>query len=244
MNKIKITKDMKFGLTDLMDYVDTEFEFTLRDVISACMDSDIPIDILGVLLQCPYIEDYYKEMNKDSKAGDSDSDSGSDILHLELSYGIEQDDSDPFVSQGWSFSGIGKEGEIPQDIINHYSEEEVQKMRDDGYTESFAVEFTPVFKLADYIIKIDNKVIITQWNKSECKDIKLKGQPYIRLIEVLYEIFWELSFLGSPEERDEKCERLGQSVDDYEQAKKDGTLKYVDFEEVKANFAKKYDLDI
>ena len=55
MDKIKITKDMKFGFFDLMEYVDTECEFTLRDVICACMDSDIPIEVLEAILQCPYI---------------------------------------------------------------------------------------------------------------------------------------------------------------------------------------------
>lgn len=228
---------MKFGLTELMDYVDTEHEFTLRDILCACMNSSVPIEVLGKLLQCPYIEEYYDEMDKGKKDDDRD------MSYLELTYSIEHDDSDPFTSQGWSFHGMGEEGNIPQDIIDHYSEEEVQKMRDEGFAQSYAVEFTPIYDLADYPIRIDNKVNITSWDKSDDGYV-IKGQPNIRLLEVLYEIFWELSFLGSPEERDEKKEDLVKRCDDFEKAKEDGTLKYVDLEEVKEKFSKKYDLDI
>ena len=236
MDEIKITKDMKFELYNLMSYVDAEHEFTLRDVLCACKNSIVPMSLLEELLQCPYIEDYYNEMDK----GEKDNDRA--MKYLELGYTIEHDD-DPSVSQGWSFYGMGEEGDIPQDIIDHYSEEEVQKMRDEGFAQSYAVEFTPIYDLADYVIKIGNKIHITDWQDLDDKRV-IKGQPLIRLIDVLYEIFWELSSLGGPEDRDEKKEKLRQRLDSYEKDKEGGTLKFVDFEEVKAKFNKKYDLDI
>jgi len=237
MDKIKITKDMKFGLIDLMNYIDVDHEFTLRDILIACKDSSIPMETLGELLQCPYIEEYYNEMDK-GKEGDRD------MLHLELGYGIEQDDEDPFICHGWSFYGVGEEGYISQDIIDHYSEEEVQKMRDEGYRETYAVELSPIYELADYPIKINNEIDVTVYNDTPVKQQPLKGKPEIRLMEVLYEIFWELSFMGSTTDRDEAKDNLCKRIDEYEQAKGDGTLEYIDFEEVKDKLTKKYDKDI
>ena len=237
MNEIKITKDMGFSVHDLMSYVDTTHEFTLRDVLCACMNSPMPMLLLGELLQCPYIVDYYNEMDAGEKAEDKG------ILYLELSYSIEQDDEDPITTQGWGFHGMGDEGDIPQDIIDNYTEEEVQKMRDEGFAQSYAVEFSPIYDLADYPIRIADKTQVIQWKGFSDNSYVIKGKPQIRLIEVLHEIFWELSFLGSPTERDEEKELLGQRVDGYEKAKKDGTLKYVDFEEVKKQLKKNYDLD-
>jgi len=244
-NKIKITKDMELNINDLMSYVDTEHVFTLRDVLCACKNSAIPMQLLQELLQCPYIEDYYNEMDKCEKDDDKD------INYLELSYSIEEDEEYGEFNQGWSFHGIGEEGVIPQDIIDHYSEEEVQNMRDDGFVQSYAVEYSPIYDLADYPIKIDNKVSVTNWtNNSKSskysidKTFTLKGKPLIRLIEVLYEIFWELCFLGSPEERDKKKEDLGKRCEAFNEAKENGTLNCIDFQEVKEKFSKKYDLDI
>ena len=58
---IKITKDLKIDFDDLMLRVDFSHEFTLRDVLRACVHSEIPIEILQAMLRCNYIEDYWKE---------------------------------------------------------------------------------------------------------------------------------------------------------------------------------------
>jgi hypothetical protein len=239
-DKIKIDKYMRFDIGHLMDEIDPDHEFTLTDVIYACMNSSVPIKILSELLQCPYIEDYFEEL----KNGKKDEDYDREILHLELHYGIDKDDEFPDTSHGWSFDGVGKKGDIPQDIIDHYSEEEVQEMRDEGFTQRYAVEFTPICDLADYVIKIGDEAQLIDWdNDSADNSTTIKGKPSINLIEVLYAIFWELSFLGSPEERDEKKEDLLGRVDAYKKASEDGTLKVIDFEEVKEKFKEKYDLD-
>ena len=239
MDKIKITEDMEFDFQDLMEEIDLTHEFTLKDVLEACMNSVIPIDILSDLLQCPYIEDYYKEMSKEK------TDEVRDILYLQLSYAIDQDDDAEYTSHGWTFDGVGEAGLIPQDLLDNCTEEEIKRMREDGYTQKYALEFTPISDLVGYTIKISDEIKIINWNDKASDEVTtIKGKPSIRLIDALYEIFWELSFLGSPEERDEKGEDLLKRVDEYKKAKEDGTLKLIDFEEVKKTLLEKYGTDI
>lgn len=233
MNKLKINKDMKFDFYHLMEDIDTNHEFTLRDVLCACMDSCIPIDILSQILRCSYIKDYYEEMSKGTKSSDSD------IIYLELSHQIGLDSDNNTVDLGWIFDGVGEKGLIPKDILDNYSKEDIQKFRDEGYTQRYALEFSPVYELADYSIKIRDEIQISDWDKFENNSI-IKGKPNVKLIDALYGILWELSFLGSPKERDEKKEDLDQRVKRLE----DGTEELLDFEEVKVRLKEKYNIDL
>ena len=115
-------------------------------------------------------------------------------------------------------------------------------MKDDGFTQTYAVEFTPIYELADCPIKIRNKIYIVDWGKDELKEQPdpIKGTPLIRLIDLLYEIFWELSFLGSPKKRDEEKAELGRRV----KSIKDGTIEFLDWEEVKSRLKEKHNIDL
>ena len=242
---VKITKSLKFDFWDLMREVDPDHEFTLRDVLSACMRSNIPIDILQAILRCNYIKDYWKEM-KSKKFQDKDR----DLEYLELAWmgDVHEFDGEINYSSYWSFNGIGKKGQLPDDILKHCTKKEIAKMKKEGYRQSYAIEFSPIYTLSNYPIKICKELKVEDWRDYERKIKKKKDlwktidlRPSITLVELLYWIFWELSFCGSPEQRDGKLADLDKSVKELDDAIKEGRIDEVTipWEDVKIDLKNK-----
>ena len=237
---IKITDDLVFGYSDLMTEVDFKTEFTLKQLINACMRSEIPIEVLCQIAQCNYIPFYWEE----SRESSPDPDRG--IEYLQVSWwgtkhnfkGKREDGS------GWTFDGIGEAGVVCDDIKEHMSEEEVEKLQNEGYRQAYAIELTHISKLADYVIKKCQKISITDYDAGIHKDDEFNKEidmiPSISLVELIYSVFYELSFFGGPEERDLMKEDLVQRVKDI----KDGTAETVPWEEVKERLSERLNIDL
>jgi len=223
---IKITKSLKFDFDDLMRDVDSNYEFTLRDVVNVCVNSKIPLEILQVILRCNYIEQYRKEMKNKKIENDNK------IIYLELGWNGEIDkfEGKENSSSSWDFYGMGKKGVIPEDLKEWCTKKEIAKMKKEKWQQGYAIEFTPINEIADYPIKIRKEICITdrrdyKKKKKPC-DVctRIDVQPTITLIELLHWIFWELSFLGSPAQRNGKSEDLNRRAKELDQAKKEGRL--------------------
>ena len=216
---IKIDSNLRFDFFDLMTDVDPDHEFTLRDVLEACKNSKIPIEILEEIIQCRYLKEYFEEADKEDDDNEPDDEP---MECLELYWIGDSDTYDRIqnMSHQWGFHGVGQKGVIPKDILEHSTEEEIQEMKDNGFRQAYAIEFTPVYQMADLPIKISKEMQITDWDKSYgdgmCKTIEFR--PSISLIEVLYSIFWEISFCGSPEQRDDKMKSLGEALEEYKKS--------------------------
>ena len=232
-NKIKITKDLKFDYQDLMRIVDFDTEFTLRDILRASVNSNIPSDVLGKILRCGYYHKYWTECNSAPF-----SDDGS-IEHLEVYWlgVINNYDEQVSYEDEWVFHGLGREGVIPEDMKEYYSSEKIQELINDKYREKYAIEFSPVYKICDYVIKKGERMQIDDWTKKD-KDIFVPVQfkPDMTLIQLLYTIFWELSFMGQPEDRDKATEELNERVKNIDLSK------CIPFQEVKAKLLEKYNI--
>lgn len=239
-NLIKITPDLDISFFDLMRQVDTSHEFTLRDVLRATVKSTfIPYECMQEILQCRCLQDYYDEA--ESKPFE-DKDSNIDYLELCLLGDIGVDKDSPtgtYSSSQWAFNGIGKLGVNPDPENRPLTPEELVTFR-----ESYAIELTPLYSLADYKIKVRDEVTITNWaEKDYSRQInRIPFKPSITLIEVLYWVFWELSFFGSPKKRDEESEELKSRIAEIDEAKKNGTLDQIliPWEDVKAKLEKEF----
>ena len=192
MKPIKIDKNLKITFQNLHHDVNLKQLFTLDDVVYIVNNSpNIPVDILSLVLNCPYLKDYDEEIKQPIQ---DKTNCTSLILSL-----VKDDIMEPInVPLYWSFKGYSKKEK-----------------------ESYAIEFSPIQELKDLPIIIDNKIdglIIP-----------------IDLHTILYEIFWELSFLGSPKERDEKSKGLAAQVKQIE----DGTAVLLTKDEVFKNIKTK-----
>ena len=241
---IKITRRLKFNFCDLMEPIDYDHEFTLRDVIWACKNSKIPMDVLSDILQCSYIGLYFDEMQS-KKFKD-----GGYIEYLELSwvgtiykFGGKEDSG-----HSWHFNGIGREGIIPEDLLKTCTKAEINKMKKEKWRQGYAVELTPIYELANYSIKVRKEITVADWRDYEKKNhprdlnTSIDIRPSITLLEVLYWVFWELSFMGSPEKRDKQSKELNERAAEIIKAIDEGRIDEITrpWEEVKKEIKKKF----
>lgn len=222
MNDLKITNSLVFDYEDLMRSVDTTVVFTLKDVLDACENSKIPLPVLQQLLQCNYIKEFCDE-SKLPFAPDDDN-----IDFLRLSWIGDAHNFNDEVSYGnyWSFDGVGKKGRCGDDVKKYggLTTEEIE-----NYIENYAIEFTPIFKLYDYEIKINDIMYISRYGtthegKSSYNDEKITHKPRITLMELLYAIFYEISFCGGVADRNSKAADLKGTAEEIEKQITDGTL--------------------
>jgi len=233
-HEVKITWDYVLKLEDLMKTVDTKVLFTLDRIFGCIAKSDIDPELLCRLLRCPYVYDLIMESTKGKPDPDSE------IEYLELSYALYKhtfrgkcEDS-----SGWIFDGVGRAGVLPEDL-----KDQGYVVNDPEWRQRYAIEMTPVYELKDYVIRIRPEMPITNYD-TKSKDMKphfldevplesLKVKPSITLMELLYGIFWELTFFGGPENRNAKSDELSERLDDFKEAKEKGEVKYttVDFDD-------------
>jgi hypothetical protein len=85
----------------------------------------------------------------------------------------------------------------------------------DGYkdNETYGIEFSPLQKLIDCPLKLGNNKIyiyidkkMKEYSADECS---------VSLYDFIKEIIWELSFCGSPKNRDIKWEEITETVNEY-----------------------------
>ena len=223
---IKITNRLKFDYYDLMTPVDLEHEFTLNDIFLSIKNSKIEPVVLSKILQCHYVYDICKEAASKPFRNERD------IDHLRLSIVADRRkyDGKTSINYQWSFDGVGLPGHIPDDLIENLRKNEIEKMKKEKWTQSYGVEFTPVYFLKGLPVKIDRKIHLTDWtgNFKKKKTGELYKEfdftPSLTLLEVIYWIFWELSFCGSPEERDKRMSDVKERMNEFEKAKEEGRL--------------------
>ena len=243
-NKIKISKDLKFGYEDLMSEVDISQELTLRNILISCDNSEIPIDVLSRILRCDYIEDLIMEMDNTSEKV-VNYEEGMEIDYLEVYWWGTKDVYNGVREDGnmWSLHGVGKLGQIPKDVKKYIKLTKKEKI---NYRSAMAVEFTPIYKLAHLPVKISKKLHITDYSvdfRKKNPESDVDFQPSITLIELLYAIFYELSFCGSPKQRDERLNSILKQVDEIKKASDEGRLDEitVPYSEVKKRLLAKID---
>jgi hypothetical protein len=235
-NYIKLTSDLDIRFSDLMCPVDLSHEFTLRDVLRACVSStEIPPLLMGQILHCNALQEFYDDA--ESKPFEDEG----DLEYLELY--LLGDIGEDYSSSQWSFHGVGKLGVVPKDDFRKMTPEEAASFR-----ESYGVELSPLYRLADYKIKVRNEIVISNWKEKDySKQItRINFQPSITLIEILYWVIWELSFFGSPSKRDEENAELKRRIEEIDEAKKNGTLDQITipWEKVKADLEAKFDFKL
>lgn len=134
------------------------------------------------------------------------------VEYLELYWGVEEWDGEISLPTFMSFHGKGKPDEY--DCVN------------------YGVSFTPANELAKLPIKVNTEfVIYKSLKKSPFFEEKYKGVAKPTLFQIIYGIFWELSFYGGPEDRDAQFAELKRRCDEV----KNGKAKLIPWEEVKEN---------
>lgn len=124
-----------------------------------------------------------------------------------------------------SFDGIGK----PEDG---------EHMRDWPADKpvTYALDFTPTYELADLPLKLNKKVVIyDERNGMANAPVLFEAEDSFTLYDVLLGAFWELSFHGDPDSRNERLGELSKTIEEID----NGTAELVPWEEVKERLDKR-----
>src|SRR5574337_566406 len=136
---------------------------------------------------------------------------GDKVEYLELSWEAEvrKYKGEPQTFEQWlSFNGIGK-------------------------NTKYAIDFSPVNTLSELPVKLKNTIKIEDARERVYpQPVLIEAEKVFKLSDILYGIFWELSFLGSPTDRDAFSDRINQQIEDI----KNGTAKTVSWEEIKEKY--------
>lgn len=125
------------------------------------------------------------------------------IEYLELSKyinimdGQEESIQTIFDGQGW---------ELREDIY-----EQDWLMYKKGSRIGWGLDFTPAYDLINIPVKLNTNLRVYSFKKRK-KEVVYKNQEFT-LGEVIYTIIWELSFHGTPEDRDEASKNMKKAVD-------------------------------
>jgi hypothetical protein len=241
-NKLKITKDLDIQFKDLCRVVDFDHPFTLGDIIHIVNSSSyISQRTMAELVNCNYLGDYLREMQNpflvDKVDKEDEKDGKIEYLQIRWSGDKGEFDGDVYMDSGWDFDGIGEKG------IDTMAKETGHTEIDPEFRECYAIEFTPVNKLAHLQIKMCPKMHLNSREKDEnnktiFNHVKILFAPDISLLDLLHAIFWELSKMGSPKKRDEQKNILAERVSRIKEQSDNGTLVTHSWEEVKGRLNK------
>lgn len=186
-----IEKDMtNISYTQLFEKCRFKPDVTLKDILSIVSEQQ---DIYQTIIPyCHY--SFIEEAFKDEKpyTGEYGKD---EIEYLQISKKydepLDDDDRGEFYTD---ITGIGFE------LKENYEDFYWQK----GQRISWGIDFVPVNELVNLPIKINNE-IIHQYYDEKNRKVKTKDILKVDLTwgEIVYGIFYELSFYGDPENRDE-----------------------------------------
>jgi hypothetical protein len=209
-HKVRLHSGYVLRVADLMAPVEIAEDFTLGDLCRIINHfEDIDIETFSTLLHCP-LEPLLEEC---LRPRDTSSLPKSDLHYIRLFWECEydactQDRSPSASSLALSVDGIGDIWEEYQPGGRFYEEG-----RDAAHCNRYGIELAPLYTLRDLPLRIDPIMTVrpspTQKASHPSLDIPAPGVTVLQLIHAL---FWELSFFGTPEQRDAAGEELGQQV--------------------------------
>lgn len=185
-------------------------DFTLGD-LCRIMDrfEDIDIEIFSALLRCP-LKPFLDEC---LRPGDTSTESKSDLHAICLSWECEYDmgtetHSSPASSLELCVDGIGDIWEEYQPGGRCYEEGQ-----NTTHCNRYGIELTPLYALRDLPLRIDPIMTVRPSLTQEASHTSLDiPAPDVTVLQLIHALFWELSFFGTPEQRDAAREKLGQQV--------------------------------
>jgi hypothetical protein len=85
--------------------------------------------------------------------------------------------------------------------------------KDYTHCNRYAIEMTPLCQLRHLPLRLDSVMTIRPGLAQDTPHGPLEiPAPGVTVLQLLYYVFWELSFFGTPEDRDAKHEELRESV--------------------------------
>lgn len=195
----------------LLDYLmlpcEIEAGVKLRDILML-LDQDASL-YTQLLTNGPWLKDIVSEgLNNPFKSDDDK------VEWLELRRFMEAEQYEPAkceLEDHIQFHGIGEGG-------------------------PYALDFSPIYTMTELEVRLNEEIdLYDQRQHTPTPPILLHTTQGFTLLDILHGIFWDLSFHGSPENRDARKQEIVGRVKEIE----DGTVKTIPWEDIKAEWEEK-----
>ena len=195
---VRLTPGYRLQVADFMTEVALADDFTLGDLCQMVQDcDDMDLETLATLLQCP-VELFIAEC-----LGPCPADDRSDLHYIRLFWSCEYD---PLTETRWPpatslwlhVDGIGdtwKDCKLGGPLY--------EEGKDYAHCNRYAIEMIPLYQLRHLPLRIDPLMTVHPHLTANPSDVVLQiPAPGVTLLQLLYHLFWESSFFGTPENRD------------------------------------------
>lgn len=229
-DKVQLHPGYVVQAADLMAPVEIAAEFTLGDLCRIIDNfEEIDIGTFSALLQCP-LESFLEEC---LRSWDTRHEPRSDLHYIRVFWECEYDSLTetrwPPATDLWlHVDGIGDIWEDHQPGGRFYEEGQ-----DYTHCNGYAIEMTPLYALRHLPIRIDPIMTVRPSPTQESSHAPLDiPAPDVTLLQLIHALFWELSFFGTPEQRDAMREELQQRAKRIEA----GQERLIPFEDIRKAF--------
>lgn len=201
----------------LSDSCEIDDGVTLRDIFAIVERYPTLVSFIKGYSKCFHIDDFHKAVKEDLHAThetfDFEEDNNYVIDYLEVYkfWHVTNYKGKNSFSINEEFHGIG-----------HYIKD--TEYRKIGDKEHISVSYSPMNEIAHYEVKINPKVTIFEpFDSKKLASAEertlIEGETYFTLLEFLNAIYYDISFVGGPDERKAFLEELQERVDDIKSGK-------------------------
>jgi len=175
---------------------------TLRDIFKIVDRYKLLKIFIRQYSGCPQIEEFHKQAQEKISVTEDDN-----LLYLEIYWDADLSKYKKELSFdiGVGFHGIGKDPDKP---------------KDDNVTTKYSVSYSPMHTLAHLPIRLNTKFSLYEpWKGKPPQEKMFEAKKDFSLLDVLNGIYWDISFMGGPEENKEFLEEMRQRVEDIKSGK-------------------------
>jgi Putative addiction module component len=217
----------KLRVADLLRAVEIADTFTLGDLCQAVRDcEELDLKTFSAFLRCP-LAPFLVECLQPPADTTPASDLSALCLRWRCEYDRPGDTRWPLATSLWlDVYGVGDTWEEYKPGGRCYEED-----KDVSGSNTYGIELTPVYELRHLPLRIDPTMRIGCRAELEKDSLEIPAPP-VTLLQLIHALFWELSFFGTPEQRDAMQAELEERV----RRVKAGEEKLIPWEEVRERF--------
>jgi hypothetical protein len=227
---LRLIPGYRLRIVDLLREIEIVDDFTLVELCLTIRDSDeIDLDTLSALIHCrlaPFIEECLRPSSPPQCS--------LTLSAIQVAWQCEYDQPgetrwSPTTTLRLDVYGVGEIWKDHQPGGQWY-----EKGKDVSRCNTYAIELTPLYELRHLPIKIDPTMRIACSDDPEKTPLEIPA-PRVTLLQLLYALFWEFSFFGTPTQRDAQTAELEETMRQIES----GEARMIPWEEVKGELERK-----
>lgn len=203
----------------LSDSCEIDSGVTLKDIFAIVERYPSLVSFIRDYSKCFHIDEFH-EAAKEPQVEKEEFDHIIDYLEVYKFWHVNEYKKKISFSINEEFHGIG-----------HYIKD--TEHRKAGDAERFSMSYSPMNEIAHYEVRLNSNVsLYSPYNhkapKRSEERLLIEGETYFTLLEVLNAIYYDISFVGGPEDNKAFLEKMRERVDEI----KDGTAELIPMDEL------------